>query len=360
MLAPMILSLALLQSVPPPAEINPAELSPEAKQFLDSNVDRNLPQMERLQALVTAVFHSSELHFVYAPATRTAVETFNTRSGNCLSFTFLFVSMARHLGLDARFREVEIAPVWTRTGAFVNLSQHVNAAVFIGGQSYAVDVFPAVNRIEIGGQIVSDARGFSHFFNNLGVDELSKGNLPLAEDYMQRALRWDPTAVSVWINLGAAKSQAGRLADAERDYRKALELDPRSPVAMSNLANVCEVTGRVKEAVRLQKKVREFREKNPYHHFNLGNQAFDEERYVESIAHYRKALKIKSSEHNFYFALARAYGKLGRKDEAVANLELAEKYASDAANKQRYAQKLELLKGLLPGMPVDTPASKKI
>jgi len=115
---------------------------------------------------------------------------------------------------------------------------------------------------------------------------------------------------------------------------------------MSNLAGVCELTGRAKEVLRIQAKVKEFREKNPYHHYNLGTQAFEEGRYQEAIAHYRRALKLKATEHNFYFALARAYDMLGQKAEAISNLQLAEKYASDAANKQRYAEKLELLKGI--------------
>jgi Flp pilus assembly protein TadD len=345
MLAFLILSLALIQAVPPKVDLTPLELSPEVELFLHQKVDQSLPEMERLQALVSAVFQSNELHFVYAPVTRTALETFTSRGGNCLSFTMLFISMARHLGLRASFREVEIAPIWTRTGDFVNLSQHVNTAVFIGGQAFAIDVFPAVNRIEIGGQVVPDERGLAHFYNNLGVDELGKRNRDAAEAYLQKALQIDPTTPGVWINLGAAKFQGGQFQQAENYYRKALKLDPRNMAAMSNLAGVCEATGRSKEAIRYQNKVKEFREKNPYHHFNLGNEAYNEGRFEEAIVHYRKALKLKSSEHHFYFALARTYDQLGRKADAIANLQLAEKFAFDATNKQRYAEKLELLKG---------------
>ncbi len=350
MIACVLLSLSLLRPVWAAAaqDQSPMDLSSEIQQFLDAKVDRGLPQMERLQALVSAVFRSTELSFTYAPVTRTANETYTERSGNCLSFTLMFISMARYLGLDARFREVEIAPVWSKAGDFINLSQHVNAAVFIGGQAYAIDVFPAVNRIEIGGQVVSDARGLAHFYNNKGVDALSQGNDEAGEYYLQEALQADPTAAIVWINLGAAKTRIGKLADAERDLRKALSLDPRSPAAMSNLANVCQLTGRVKEAQRYRAKIKEFREKNPYYHYDLGMQAFGIGKYEEAIGHFRRAVKLKSTEHNFYFALARAYGMLGQKAEAVNNLQLAEKYASDAANKQRYAEKLGLLKGAQP------------
>ena len=334
--------------------VNPMQMSPEMKQFLDTNVDRGLPPMERLRSLVSAVFQSHELNFSYAPVSRTAIETFTNRNGNCLSFTLLFITMSRYLNLDARFREVEIPPMFNKTGAFVNLSQHLNAAVLIGKQAYAIDVFPGVVPIDIGGQIVSDQRGLAHFLNNKGVDELGKENYELADLYLKKALETDPSTVGVWINLGAARTQVGKLDEAERYYRKALELEPKNLAAMSNLANICELTGRTKESIRLQTKVREFREKNPYHHFYMGLQAYQQGDYQGALAHYRQAVKLKSSDHNFYFAIARVYAQTGQNAEMLANLQLAEKNASDSASKLKYAQKLELLKN----MRVQSPGQK--
>lgn len=346
MLASLLVGLILAQAQAGPAvpEGNPLALSPEIQAFLDQKVDRGLAEKERLEALVRAVFQDESLKFSYAPETRTATETFTNRGGNCLSFTTLFIAMARHVGMDARFREVEIAPAWSKNGMFVSLNKHVNAAVFVGGIGYAIDVFPGVNRIELGGQIVPDARGLAHFYNNIGADELGKGNLELAEAYLKKALEMDPKTVSVWINLGVTKGQAGELREAESCYRKALQLDSRELVAMSNLAGLCQRAGRTREALRYLNKVKEFQEKNPYHHYNLGLQAFDAGNYQASIAEYKKALKLKSKEHNFYFAMARAYTKLNQMEDAMNSLQLASKYAPDSSNQNRYNQKLELLK----------------
>jgi transglutaminase-like putative cysteine protease len=87
-LASLTLSLSLVHPIQdtPPAVPNPMDLNLEMKQFLDKKVDRGLMPMERLQALVSAVFQDSELKFTYAPETRTAIETFTHRNGNCLSF----------------------------------------------------------------------------------------------------------------------------------------------------------------------------------------------------------------------------------------------------------------------------------
>jgi Flp pilus assembly protein TadD len=267
----------------------------------------------------------------------------------------LFVSMARQVGLDARFREVEVAPTWSKNGMFVNLNEHVNAAVFIEGAPYSIDVFPAVNRIELGGRVVSDARGLAHFYNNRGVEALGAGNLDDGEAYLRKALEVDPTMVPGWINLGASESKRGLLSSAEGHYRRALQLDPQNQTAMGNLAIVCELTGRTKEAARYQAKVRAFREKNPYHHYNLGLQAFEEGRYEDAVACYKKALKLKAPEHNFHFALAKAYGQLGRTEDMADSLRKAMKYANDEANRTRYSQKLELLKSLRHGAASVSP-----
>ena len=340
------LFLAQPQAALSPSDPNPLEISPEIRLYLDTKVQRDDPPMLRLQALVSTVFQNSDLRFTYSTETRNAMDTFAARNGNCLSFTILFIAMARHVGLDARFREVEIAPTWSKNGLFVNLNLHLNAAVFVDGLAYAIDVFPAINRIEIGARAVPDERGLAHYYNNKGADELGKGNFDDAERLLNKALETDPTTVGVWINLGAAKAQARQFKEAERCYRKALELDSRNQAAMSNLASLYDITGRSQEAKRLHAKIKQFREKNPYHHYDLGQQAYDEGRYQESLVHYRKALKLKPEEHNFYSAIARSFSQLGQVSDAENSLQLALKYAADPANKARYSQKLDLLKNV--------------
>ena len=103
-------------------EEDPLQVSEEMKQFLDSKISRSGDSMVRLQDLVQQVFRENALGFSYEPHTRTAAETFRQRGGNCVSFTFLFIAMARYLGLDARFREVEIIPIWGKVGDLVSIS----------------------------------------------------------------------------------------------------------------------------------------------------------------------------------------------------------------------------------------------
>ncbi len=339
----LVLCLRPAAIVPAPTDEDPLKINDEMKEFLDRNIDRSADSVEQLRTLVRKVFQQNALSFTYVPETRTAIETFTKRGGNCVSFTFLFLGLARQLGLDARFREVDIVPTWSQVGNIIAVSGHVNAAVFIGGQIYLVDLFPRVDRIDIQGRVVPDVRAVAHFFSNKGVDQLTNGHTDAAILYFRKALESDPTTPFVWANLGVAHAFSGALEEAERSYLKALQLNPSEMVAMSNLAVVYERMGRSKEARSYQARVRKFNQKNPYYHFNLGLQDYQSGAYKESIEHFKAAVKLKHVEHNFYLALAKSYMQLGETDKVSDSLKQAARYAPDLAWKVRYTEKLQLL-----------------
>jgi tetratricopeptide (TPR) repeat protein len=344
----LALSLSLTSAVPAAPDDNPLKINDEMKQFLDTHIDRGADSLQQLQTLVRVVFQENALNFAYVPQTRTAIETFEMRGGNCVSFTFLFIALARNLGLEAHFREVDIVPTWSRVGDIVSMSGHANAAVFIGSQGYVVDLFPRVDRIQIGGRIAGDGRAIAHYLSNRAVDRLGAGRPQDAIDYLQRALISDPAAPFAWTNLGVAQAKAGQNAEAEKSYFKALELDSSEMVATSNLAALYQHTGREREAKQYASKVRRFKLKNPYYHFGLGQQAYLSGEYKNAIEHYKTALKLKSVEHNFDVALAKAYAQLGRIDKASEYLRLAAKNAPDELSKLHYNEKLALLAARQP------------
>jgi tetratricopeptide (TPR) repeat protein len=339
----LTLCLSLSANLPIPSDDDPFKTSEEMKLFLEQHIDRSADSVEQLRMLVHVVFQQNALNFNYVPETRTAIETFNKRGGNCVSFTFLFLAMARHLGFDARFREVDIVPTWSQVGNIVSMNGHANAAVFIGGQGYVVDLFPRVDRIDIRGRVVSDERALAHFFNNRGVDHLAGNRLEPAMACFKQALQSDPTTAFVWANVGVVQAFLGEAEEAVKSYHKALELHSGELVAMSNLAALYERMGRHREAQSYLAKVKKFNQRNPYYHFNLGLKAYQSGAYRESIEHYRAALKLKSAEHNFYLAMAKAYAQLGEMDKVTDCLTLAKKNAPDEAWKLRYTEKLQLL-----------------
>jgi tetratricopeptide (TPR) repeat protein len=338
----LILSISIMAF---PKE-NPLEISPEMQQFIAEKIGFGLTPMQRMQLLVSAIFQNKEMNFKYSPVSRSASDTFDHRNGNCLSFTLMFISMARYLDLDAHFCEVNIPPAFTKRGESVVLIQHLKPVVFIAGEAYAVDLFPAIIPIGMNGEIVSDARGSAHFFGNKGIVALGNSNFDLADTYFQNALTTDATSFSAWINMGTLRFRTGKMAEAEKCYRKALSLNANNPAAMQNLANVYERIGRLEDAQRLKKKVKQFREKNPYYHYDLGLQAFKQGNYQQALAYYQHSIQLNASEPLFYLGIARTYAKLGKIKQVMDNLKLAVKYASQSEDKIRYEQKLAALKNL--------------
>jgi Flp pilus assembly protein TadD len=345
MLCTLLLSMwmsgvGLLQTAP---DEDPLQIDENIRQFVADRISRSDDQLEQLRTLVRVVFQENALNFKYVNETRTAIETFSQRSGNCVSFTFLFLAMARHLGMSAHFREVAVIPTWSRIGNLVSMSGHVNIAVFIGGQHYVVDLFPEVNRIEIGGTVVSDERAFAHFLNNKAVDSLAAGHNDEAIACFDRALEHDPSMVRVWSNRGVAYKHMKQYDKAEKSYNKALQLDPADMVTMSNLASLYETLGRDKEARRFEDRAHKLQMKNPYYHYNLALEDYRSGSYTQCVEHLKTALRLKPVEHNFHMAMARAYAQLGEMDRVSECLKSALEDAPDNLARIRYNEKLALL-----------------
>ena len=106
--------------------------------FLQQHVDRRATEALRLQQLVFAVISDGSFGLQYTEHTRTAAGTFHGRNGNCLSFTNMFVAMAREIGLKARFQQVDIPPDWEREGDMLLLNRHVNVLVELGASGRKV------------------------------------------------------------------------------------------------------------------------------------------------------------------------------------------------------------------------------
>lgn len=340
--ATLLLSLAIGRA--PIPEVRILDLNAEMKEFLAEKVDRRSPELERLNRLVSVIFQDKTLGFTYkAGRNQTAIETFTSKQGNCLSYTTMFLAMARHLDIDVRFNEARIVPTWTKRGNLVVFSRHVNVIAYIGIGVYEVDLFPRVNEIKLGGHVVSDERGTAHYFSNIGAHHLSEGRPLLARDHFLKAIEVDDTAAFAWGNLGVVQSSLGNLQEAENSYRRAIRLDRDNLTVVQNLAKLYRRMGKDKKADEAYRKVERFRRKNPFYHYRLGEEAFHNGDYRLSVKHYKAAIKRRSGDHTFYFALARAYLLLGESDKVEKSLLKARRFAPDENGQRRYSQKLEIL-----------------
>ena len=88
-------------------------VSPEMKAFLDENVHQRATIGVRMNELIDAIINENTFGLEFEGKTHTASGTFRLRKGNCLSFSNMFVAMARYVHLEASYQEVVIPPDWT-------------------------------------------------------------------------------------------------------------------------------------------------------------------------------------------------------------------------------------------------------
>jgi Flp pilus assembly protein TadD len=331
------------ESAPLVEEDEVLAVSPEMRDFLDAHVT-TAGGAARLRQLGYAIIHDRTFKLKYDETTRTAAETFRTRRGNCLSFSNMFVAMARHLGLDVHFQEVDIPPDWSfRNDVFV-LNRHVDVLVNLGMEGERVVDFNMMDfRTSYDRRTISDARARAHFYNNMAVEGMQAGDTASALLYFRKAVRNDPLFSPAWTNLGILYLRKGHPAHAEAAYLQALKADKGDLVAMSNLASLYEQKGNAERAARYRDRVRDHRRRNPYYRFQLAREAFLAHDYDAAISHLKYAVSQKKNEDQFCFLLGLSYMKKGDEEAARQWMSRAQEMAATDALKSRYSSKIDRL-----------------
>jgi tetratricopeptide (TPR) repeat protein len=319
------------------------ELSPEMKAFLDDHVRGQHSANEKLRLLIYAIMGEGTFRLIYDERTRTAEETFRDQRGNCLSFTNMFIAMARYLGLEAHYQEVEVPPDWSLAGQSFLLSKHVNVLLEIGHRIRVVDFNLYDFKMRFEKKVISDRRGRAHYYNNLGVEHMLSGENALAVAYFYQSLREDDSFGPAWINLGILHRREGYPEFAEAAYLEALGIDSLDLVAMSNLANLYEQEGLLEDAARYRANVEAHRMENPYYRYMMANEAFLGGNYQAAIYHLDFAVRERPHEDLFYSLMSMSYLMSGDRDAAQDWMKKASEVAEEDASKKRYEHKLGVL-----------------
>jgi Flp pilus assembly protein TadD len=305
------------------------EITPEMKAFLDEHLNERQDERARLRELLYAVIVEGTYQLVYDESTRTAGETFRDRRGNCLSFTNLFVAMARYMGLKAHYQEVDVPPDWSLTGQSFLLSRHVNVLLDLGWGERIVDFNVYDFKITFDKNIISDQRGRAHYFNNLGVEFMLAGDSAPALAHFRQSLLEDETFTPAWINLGILHRREAYPEYAEAAYLQALHTDKSNLVAMSNLANLYEAEGLTETAAVYQAQVETHRMENPYYRYLLANEAFINGDYRTAIEHLEFAIGKRKNEDKFLALMGMSYLMSGDQETARIWMSKAEAAAGE-------------------------------
>jgi tetratricopeptide (TPR) repeat protein len=327
-----------------PSKVDILEMTPEMVAFLENAIRGARNRYARMKRLIYAIMGNENFELVYDDTTRTARQTFEDRRGNCLSFTNMFVAMARYLEIQASYQEVDIPPDWSLAGESFLFSQHVNVHVDLGADEIRIVDFNMYDfNTTYERRIVSDQRARAHYFSNMGVEYMLAGDNGKAYANFRQSILEDDTFEPAWVNMGILHRREKHPAYAEAAYARALEINQFDPVAMSNLASLYDEAGLTEKAQQYRDWVQSHRMKNPYYRYYLARDAVAEGDYQSAIDHLNYAIRQRENESRFYSLLSVSYLMSGDKKAAERWMKKAEEVAPQEADRQRYHHKLEWL-----------------
>ena len=326
-------------------------LNDEMRAYVASTVGGDPQARSRLQKLIGGMIDDEFLTLDYDPnLTYRAVETFQNRQGNCLSFSILFAALAREANLDVRFQMVDIPPSFRADGELILLNNHIN--VLVSGVrrdiNFAGDYVVDFNTAEYNGNYatrkVDDSYAIALYYSNVAVEAMQGGELRQAFRFLKKGIEVDPGIAGLWVNLGVLYSRSERHAMAVQAYQQALSVQPSNRSALVNIASALQRQGRMEEATYYSKRVTYYRNRHPYYHYYLAQTAFEEGDFANAMSYLTKAIRLKEDEHQFYYLRGLIHLQLDEYALAARDFRKARDTAGNAQLVAGYARKLEALR----------------
>ena len=305
-------------------------------------------QSQRLRRLIDLMSISPQgLRLEYHDdATQTVEQAYLNRRVNCLTYTLVFLALAREAGLDAYPQEIDETLSWQQRGDIVYRSNHVNAAVRLGAQRYVVDVGSSFVIGRHPAHAISEQRLLAQYYNNRAAQLMFQDDLPAALAHADIAIELDPTYPNTWSNTGVLRLHSGDLAGAEQAYATALSLAPEHSSALFNLVALYKRSGDLKRETQYRHRLDKVQSRDPFHQFLLAVQFERQGSYAQAIKRYQHAIRLYGDEHRFYHGLARAYARMGNSRRASRALQraLALTSGKDEAARLQYQTMLDDLR----------------
>jgi tetratricopeptide (TPR) repeat protein len=317
-------------------KLDPTDPSDAMRAYVEALMVEGAPVSRRFRLLINGLARDGYFRTAYsAHQTLTAAETFEKMGGNCLSYTNMFIALAREAGLDAVYQVVDVPPAWDADAGFLIRYTHINVLIRnvrldrAAEPATIVDFNEVQPAAEYPRRAVSDDYAKALYYANHSVALLRAGESRASFGHLRRAIETDPTNVDLWINLGAFYSVADDPGAAIEAYQVALQLDRNSKAAFSGLARNHASLGNVEPAARYQEKVRKYRETNAYYHFAMAQAAFDDADFEGSLEYINAAIDLKRRSPRFHLLKGLVQQKLGDHNAAAESFRRARRHGLD-------------------------------
>jgi len=230
----------------------PFEATPDMMAFAEDAAGDAINPIDKSIRIVDAIMSRWILDVRYERAADfTAQDIFHhTRRANCLSFTHLFVSLARSINIRAHYVDVAFEDQITEKGVIIS-NHHICAGVYDGAEFFLIDFAPRPQKSYRVYRLIDDLEATANHYNNLAINEYAvhRETLKDALTILDMALSIKPEFLRALNNKVAVLALMDRMDEAEAVYRHALAIDSDMPEANANLAGLLLKRGKSREAI---------------------------------------------------------------------------------------------------------------
>jgi tetratricopeptide (TPR) repeat protein len=316
----------------------PFEVNDEIRASL-GKLPRLTSELRRINQVNAFIFDGLELQYSLTP-TRSAVATYSTREGNCLSFVNLFVGVARELGLNPSYVEVTDLQKWNHRDGMVVSQGHIVAGMYLDGVLRTFDFLPYRRKAYRDFKPIDDLTAAAHYYNNLGAEALLAGDLERAQELLTTATRIAPRFDKAINNLGVVQARSGRPEAALETYRGALAIIPDDPTILTNMVRALQQLGRQKEAGELLAKIEGINTTNPFFFIYQGEVALGRGDAEKALDYMVRALRLDSELPEVQLGFVKVYLAMGDVEKARHHLGRALKLDATNQDALQYARML--------------------
>jgi len=314
--------------IDPETAVFPFVASPEMVEWAQRVTENEMGTVARLYALQRALFNAEEFPFNYDDRlTLTADQAFDERRGNCLSFTALFISLSRSIGLPTFLVMVRRAPDVERQDDLVVVNRHVVAGYSEAGRLHLFDFYLSQEVPYSQREIIDDLSASALFHTNYGGEAIRAADLARARDHYNVATVLAPHLAAPWIGLGVTNSREGKSDEAFAAYEKALEIEPGNSSALTNMAYLYQHLG-LADAANAALRAAGEGKSSPFTLIALADAEMARGEFPEANRYLRRARRNYSTEPEVYEAMARLAHRKGERNRADRYLRRATKLRS--------------------------------
>ena len=295
---------------------NPFEISDNVKQEVEKKVHLNEPPYQRFKAVFDFLCENGKVNIDYnLHKTLTAQETYEQKKGNCMSYTGLFVAIARHLNLPVYFAYINnIVDFEEKDGSYI-VSSHIAAGFNDGVKTLLVDFLREKENFQFYEKI-DDLTAYCLFYNNLAVEKVSEGKYDEAQQILDFLLSLKPSLKEVLNNKGVLYLKKGEYDTAMKIFdRMRLEKMNYQPALHNGLLTAQILKNTYYEQI-FEKELKEFADNDPIILYEKSIDLARKGNYNEAIDLTKRAIIQKPQSAFLYATLSVLYIKNGNLDKA--------------------------------------------